>query len=85
MNHNRIVVIPCKLDKEGKVVISDNLERPYGKHHVLGVYNDSGYWDLAHIDSSIDEDKLREIVKIIAGDKPVEFDPEFYNKVHANR
>jgi hypothetical protein len=80
MNYEKVVVISCQRDEKGKVLIGENFTAPYGFHHVLGIRGDEIVTQIAYIDFSVRDEKLRVIVNILAGDTPVEFDQEFYRK-----
>jgi len=73
----KFVVVPCKLDSEGHVVISAFSLPPYGYHHIYKVYKDDSFWLVATINSDIKEKELLAIAKIVACDKPIEINHEF--------
>jgi hypothetical protein len=71
------VIVPCKLDKDGKVAMSATSRAPYGYHHIYKVYDDKSFWLSATVDSSVGIGKLHDIARLIAGDLPVRIDAEF--------
>ena len=80
MTFTKIVVVLIKEDAQGKVEVGECSQPPHGYHHILGIYEDKGFWSLAHVWCNTSEAEVREIAKMLAGDLPVEVDIDFYKK-----
>ena len=84
-NTIKYVVVPCRRDKEGKIITSGNVT-PYGYHHILKVEvgpDGIWYWPMAQIYCDYPEDRVMEITKMLAGDAPIETDYNFYTKIYS--
>jgi len=81
----RYIVVPCGTDEEGKIKPAKLSPPPYGYHHIYKVYEDGSFWLDATVNHKIDEIRLMEIAKIIAGEIPIEIDHYFFLEEHLSR
>jgi hypothetical protein len=78
---NKLVLVPCK--KENGRIVSKNMIRPYGYHHIRRVYLDGSSWLVATIDARYSEEIALKIAAqlIPDDDTAIETDSDFYAKM----
>jgi len=74
----RYVVVPCKMDQEGKIVVTSYWQNPFGYHHILRCSLDGPYLLVATVFCSVAEDDVLSIAQVLAREATVVVDPDFY-------
>lgn len=80
VSYVKLVIVPCEMDEDGRAVHDPPKPPPRGTHHILGVFEDGSYQQIASVNFTVSQDDMMVIARIMGGETPIEVDREFYKK-----
>jgi len=81
----RYILVPCSFDAEGKIKPVSLTVPPYGYHHILAIHINGDYRLAKVVKASPGDDNGLSATKDLAGDLPIETNPDFYTKLMLSR